>query len=66
MPVYVLWSNRFSGWVSSTGTYTTELDNAKRFEYDDAIFRCRRSYDKANKAFSTIPVPLHLLEEITK
>ena len=66
MPQYVLWSTRFSGWVSTTGTYTTELDNAKRFGYDEILAKCQRTYDKNNKAFGLIPVATHILEEIIK
>jgi hypothetical protein len=62
--LYLLWSTRYHGWASARGGYTTEQKDAHKYTYDEALFRCKKHYDR--KAYGLIPVSTLMLEEITK
>lgn len=60
---YVLWSAKLGGWMSRSATYTSELDDAKRFTKDEAFELCRTQHNKNN--FGLLPVHTQDLADLT-
>lgn len=39
--MYVIWNAKLGGWLTNSGTYSSEYHEAKQFSRDEAIRACR-------------------------
>lgn len=62
---FVLWSTKMSGWLSTHGTYTSELKQARRYNEPDAITLCSRHYESDDESYGMIPVSCQMLMDIS-
>lgn len=63
---YILWNGQLGGWLSIAGNYSTELSDALVVGAEEAITRCRRGYRRQDGQFHLVPVPVHMINEVTK
>lgn len=62
--LYVIWSTPLHGWVTRTATYSSDLEDAKRFSRDEAIKACQGHLDRQSRGFGWIPVYVNDLEAV--
>lgn len=61
---YAIWNAQNGGWMTRTGTYTSEWKDAKRVSITDAIALCRRAYITHADEFRLIPVAVNAIEAV--
>lgn len=59
--MYLLWSTTLSGFLTSSGTYTSQWKEAQEFNELDARTRCKARYDERQEAFILLPVSVEIL-----
>jgi hypothetical protein len=52
--IYLLYSPRSGGWLTSSSNYSSDYREAKTFDRDDALAMCKRHKDRAG--YGMIPV----------
>lgn len=60
--MYVIWSTKHQGWLSTAGNYTTDLKEAARFSRDAVLIKCAKQVTE--DAFGYLPVVYHDLVTI--
>lgn len=56
----LLWSVRSAGWLATTGNYTSDINEARRFELSEALAMVRKH--KTEAGHNMIPVRLDDME----
>jgi len=54
--MYLLWSGKLQGWFTSTGTYSTDQEEARQFTRDEALAMATRH--KVQGGYTLLPVRL--------
>jgi len=55
-PIYFLYSARSSGWMTTSGIYSSEIKDAKEFSQAEALKLCKLHYKNGMSEFGLIPV----------
>ncbi len=55
-PTYILYSGKNQGWLSVSGNYGSDLEQARHFSRDEALAMVKRHRDQAG--YQLIPVML--------
>jgi hypothetical protein len=66
---HVIWNARNGGWLTNSATYSSELQNAKRLKWAEALAFCKTHYahhpgDGMQGDFGMIPVALSALVSV--
>ena len=54
--MYILWSPKMQGWLSLSGNYTTDQEQARQFDRPAALVQCKRF--RTNDSHGLLPVSL--------
>lgn len=60
--MYYLYSVKMNGWITTSGTYVSELDMAATFSYAEAYRRVKSHYDGHSRQFMVVPVSTDILD----
>lgn len=62
--MYILWSGRMGGWLTASGTYASQMKEAKTFGREAMLIMCRRHMNNGFAEFGLIPIAVADLEEL--
>lgn len=64
--MYLIWSARSGGWLTSSGTFTSVRADARQFQYEDALAHCIRQRDMYGFEYAALPVPVAFLNSVDR
>jgi hypothetical protein len=60
--MYLLWSGKMQGWLSTAGNYVSDMEQALRTDRETALGYCRKH--KSQAGYQLLPVALADLEAV--